>query len=66
MGTPFDFFDPRANTDHAGLTPTQRRSRDRLREVMDRHGFDNYPMEWWHYTYRMQPPPEVFHDVPVR
>ena len=25
MGTPFDFFYPRANTDHAGLTPTQRR-----------------------------------------
>lgn len=66
MGTPFDFFDPRANTDHPGLSPEQRENRNRLREAMARHGFENYPLEWWHYTRKMEPPPELFLDVPVR
>ena len=66
MGTPFDFFDPRANTDHPGLAPEQRESRDRLRAAMARHGFENYPLEWWHYTLELEPPPERFLDVPVR
>ena len=65
MGTPFDFFDPRANTDHPGLDAAVRANRDRLREAMARHGFANYPMEWWHYTFRLDPPPETFHDFPV-
>ncbi len=66
MGTAFDFFDPRANTDHPGISAQQRHNRTQLRDAMARHGFENYPMEWWHYSLRMDPPAEVFHDVPVR
>ena len=66
MGTPFDFFDPRANTDHPGLAPEVRDHRARLRQAMERHGFENYPMEWWHYSFRLEPAPDIFHDVPVR
>lgn len=66
MGTPFDFFDPRANTDHTGITDEQRRNRDRLREAMAAEGFANYAMEWWHYTFKPEPSPDLFFDVPVR
>lgn len=66
MGTPFDFFDPLANTDSPQVTGAQRRHRELLREAMQRRGFDNYPMEWWHYTYRLQPPPQAIFDVPLR
>jgi len=66
MGTPFDFFDPRANTDHPGVTAEQRRNRDRLRDAMAAEGFANYAMEWWHYTLKPEPSPELFIDVPVR
>jgi D-alanyl-D-alanine dipeptidase len=66
MGTPFDFFDVRANTAHEEITPEQRRNRDRLVEAMAREGFANYPMEWWHFTYRPEPTPATFHDFPVR
>jgi D-alanyl-D-alanine dipeptidase len=66
MGTPFDFFDPRANTDHPHISDAQRRHRAQLVDAMSRHGFDNYPMEWWHFTYRLEPAPDVFHDVPLR
>lgn len=66
MGTPFDYFDPLANTDNPAITAGQRANRTRLRAAMARHGFENYPMEWWHYSFRMDPPPEAFHDIPVR
>ncbi len=66
MGTPFDFFDPRANTAHPQLTEPQRRNRERLVQAMARHGFANYPMEWWHYTFRPEPSPKTAYDVPIR
>jgi D-alanyl-D-alanine dipeptidase len=66
MGTPFDFFDPRANTDHSGITDEQRRNRDRLRDAMTAEGFANYAMEWWHYTFKPEPSPDLFFDVPVQ
>ncbi len=66
MGTPFDFFDPLANTDSAAATRAQRANRALLVEAMARHGFRNYPMEWWHYTYQPEPAPGVAYDVPVR
>jgi D-alanyl-D-alanine dipeptidase len=66
MGTPFDFFDPRANTAHPQLGDEQRRNRDQLLQAMARHGFHNYPMEWWHYTFRPEPSPKTAYDVPIR
>ncbi|MGY0556886.1 MULTISPECIES: serine hydrolase [unclassified Lysobacter] len=65
MGTGFDFFGPIANTDSSLATPAQRANRERLREAMERHGFANYPMEWWHYTLRPEPSPTLMFDVPV-
>ena len=65
MGTPFDFFDPRANTDSPDATAAQRANRDRLREAMRAAGFANYPLEWWHFTLDPLPSPAPLHDVPV-
>lgn len=66
MGTPFDFFDPRANTDHAGIEARQRENRALLLQAMARRGFANYPMEWWHYSFRPEPTPDTAYDVPVK
>jgi zinc D-Ala-D-Ala dipeptidase len=66
MGTPFDFFDVRANTDHPGLPQSQRHNRDRLREAMRGQGFENYPAEWWHFTFKPEPSPTVSYDIPLR
>lgn len=65
MGTEFDFFGPRANTDSPLATDAQRRNRHALREAMAAQGFHNYPMEWWHYTLRPEPSPDTQYDVPV-
>jgi D-alanyl-D-alanine dipeptidase len=66
MGTDFDLFDTRAHTDSPELTPTQRAHRQQLRAAMAAEGFANYPMEWWHFTFRPEPTPDTAYDFPVR
>jgi D-alanyl-D-alanine dipeptidase len=66
MGTDFDLFDPVANTDNPRISAEQKANRQRLLQAMAKHGFVNYPMEWWHYTFKMNPEPNVLFDVPVR
>ncbi|MGY0504819.1 M15 family metallopeptidase [Luteimonas sp. e5] len=66
MGTPFDFFDTLANTDDPRMSPQQRCNRDLLRDAMQRHGFANYAMEWWHFTFKPEPTPQTHFDIPLR
>lgn len=65
MGTHFDYFGTRANTDSAEVSAGQRANRHLLRDAMQAHGFVNYPMEWWHYTLTVDGPPGELYDVPV-
>ena len=66
MGTGFDLFDPRANTDAPEINAAQRENRRHLLDAMQRHGFANYPLEWWHYTFKPEPTPATAYDVTVR
>ena len=66
MGTGFDYFGPLANTDSPEIGRRQHRNRLRLLAAMKRHGFSNYPMEWWHYTWVPEPSPDRMFDVPVK
>jgi D-alanyl-D-alanine dipeptidase len=66
MGTEFDFFDVRAHTDASDVTPEQRGNRLLLRSAMEREGFANYTLEWWHYTLKPEPTPDTAYDFPVR
>jgi D-alanyl-D-alanine dipeptidase len=66
MGSPWDFFDPISHTESPDVRPEQRSYRMRLRAVMDRHGFENHPKEWWHYTLRGEPFPARYRDTPIR
>ena len=64
MGTDFDFFDPRANTDSTAVTAQQRENRQRLLGAMARQGFRNYPQEWWHYSLASETSKAIY-DIPV-
>jgi zinc D-Ala-D-Ala dipeptidase len=66
MGTPFDFFDVSAHTDTPLITATQRANRDLLRDALRKEGFENYASEWWHYTFRPEPTPNLMYDIPLR
>lgn len=56
MGTPFDDFSdlaqPRLESDFlksGALTPAQIADRKLLRRVMEKSGFIQLPLEWWHF-----------------
>ena len=66
MGTHFDMFDPLAHTDSPDATAAQHANRQRLLRAMAAQGFENYPAEWWHYTFTMHPQPTTLYDVPVQ
>ncbi|HEY3521117.1 MAG TPA: M15 family metallopeptidase [Rhodanobacteraceae bacterium] len=66
MGTDFDYFGEFAHTDSARATPAQHADRLRLKAEMEREGFKNYPLEWWHYTLTPEPTPTMQYDVPVQ
>ncbi|PPD40917.1 MAG: peptidase M15 [Methylocystis sp.] len=51
FGTPFDFFDPRSWT-KSRASGEAHAHREALVALMKRHGFENYPREWWHYTFK--------------
>jgi D-alanyl-D-alanine dipeptidase len=66
LGTPFDFFDPRAAGDSTDVPETARASRAKLRTAMERRRFRPYAAEWWHFTLAGEPYPDTYFEVPVR
>jgi D-alanyl-D-alanine dipeptidase len=66
MGTPFDLFDERSHTDSQEVPDAARANRAKLRAAMERRGFRNLAVEWWHYTLEGEPYPERRFDTPVR
>jgi D-alanyl-D-alanine dipeptidase len=65
MGTSFDCFDVKANTQTPGLTPEEIENRGSLRDAMAARGFKNYPLEWWHYTFEPEPHPDTYFGFPI-
>jgi D-alanyl-D-alanine dipeptidase len=49
MGTAYDTFAEAAHTENA--TGVVRENRMRLVRAMAAEGFENYPKEWWHFSY---------------
>mgnify|MGYP003508036191 FL=1 len=66
MGTEFDFFGTQSNTNYPTLSDQQRKNRDLLIQVMKEQGFENYPMEWWHYTWKAGSLPDQAYDFPIQ
>ena len=52
MPTEYDDFTERASADYAGLPGDVEQRRTLLRETMERHGFQRFDTEWWHFDYQ--------------
>ncbi len=50
MGTEYDCSDAKAHTSAATITTQQRKWREILVSAMEKHGFVNYRLEWWHFS----------------
>ncbi len=60
MGSPWDFFGAISNHDSPLITPDQTANRNKLRKLMLKHDFKEYPQEWWHYTLKDEPYPDTY------
>ena len=65
MGSPYDFFGEQSWVDYPNITEEQKKNRQLLQSVMIKHGFRNYPKEWWHFTLRGEPFPSTFFDFEI-
>lgn len=65
MGSPFDFFGHESWVNFEGITEKQRTNRHLLQSIMLKHGFRNYPKEWWHFTLRQEPFPDTYFDFVI-
>jgi D-alanyl-D-alanine dipeptidase len=54
MGTAFDTFSAAAHTANARGGFAE--NRKRLKTALERHGFQNYEKEWWHFSYDVDHP----------
>ena len=65
MGSAFDFFDDLSNTESPRVTAEQLKNRLILKELMEGKGFKNFSQEWWHYSFKPEPYPEMYFDFDV-
>lgn len=66
MGSPWDFFGAISHHDSPLVDSGHTASRNKLRNVMHKHGFKEYANEWWHYTLKDEPYPETYFDFDVK
>ena len=65
MGTPYDYFGPQSWIHYMRLTTQQKANRMLLQNIMLKHGFRQYPQEWWHFTLRGEPFKNQYFDFPI-
>lgn len=65
MGAGFDCFSARSWTNDTKVGMPQQWNRMRLLHAMEKEGFVNYPLEFWHFTLRDEPFPDQYFDFPV-
>lgn len=49
MPTEFDNFTVRAHRNYRGGSYRSRQNRQLLKSIMEKHGFNSMPTEWWHF-----------------
>lgn len=55
MGTIFDFFGEESHTESTLVNKEAQKNRKFLKQLMERHDFENFFEEWWHYTLINEP-----------
>ncbi|CAF0775868.1 unnamed protein product [Brachionus calyciflorus] len=66
MGSSFDLFDKASNTLSNLVNETAHQNRLLLKNVMEKNGFVNYELEWWHYTLKNEPFPDTYFDFQIK
>jgi D-alanyl-D-alanine dipeptidase len=65
FGSGYDCFDEMSHHGASGISETATANREKLKTLLERHGFKPYAEEWWHYTLANEPYPDTYFDFPV-
>lgn len=65
FGTIFDFFGDASHTASKLITQQAQENRKLLLQLMSDQGFENFHMEWWHFTLKDEPFPDTYFDFSV-
>ncbi len=65
MGTAFDCFSELSHTDSSKISEKARKNRRLLKSAMEKHGFVNYELEWWHFVLKDEPFKDHYFDFEV-
>lgn len=65
MGTLFDYFGERSHTASIHILEHAKKNRAFLKDAMEKQGFENYPLEWWHFTLKDEPFPDTYFNFPI-
>lgn len=65
MGTSFDCLDELSHTANPNLPPEVKRNRLMLKSLMEKHGFENYWREWWHFGLVNEPYQDTYFNFPI-
>ena len=66
MGSPYDLFDEISSTEHtSSISKNQHSLRLLLKRRMEKHGWQSYSQEWWHFTLKDEPFPNTYFDFPI-
>lgn len=65
MGSPWDLFDEKSHAGSTLVDPSARENRNKLADLMIKHGFKPYSEEWWHFTLAEEPYPDTYFDFPI-
>lgn len=55
MGSSFDLFSPVSHTNSGDIPDYAKSNRQLLVAIMEKHGFQNYSKEWWHFELKDEP-----------
>ncbi len=66
MGSPWDYFGERSWVEYQDITNRQKANRQLLQTLMAKHGFRNYPKEWWHFTLYGEPYAGQYFDFEIK
>ena len=51
MGTKYEEYNKKTITHNDLITDEQKKNRFYLKKKLEKHGFNNFPSEWWHFSY---------------
>ncbi len=66
FGTGFDCFSTLSHTANSHIGDLQKQRRLMLKSIMEKNGFKNVAVEWWHYTLEKEPFPNQYFDFEVQ